>query len=34
MKSIKYSIEKYGGFVNITNNNNWFRLEMILPKKS
>ncbi len=33
IKSIKYSIEKYGGFVNITNNNNWFRLEMIMPKK-
>ncbi len=32
IKSIKYSIEKYGGFVNITNENNWFRVEMIIPE--
>ena len=31
IKSIKYSIEKYGGFVNITNENNWFRVDMIIP---
>ena len=31
IKSIKYSIEKYEGFVNITNENNWFRVEMIIP---
>ncbi|MCR5101073.1 MAG: GHKL domain-containing protein [Butyrivibrio sp.] len=34
IKSIKYSIEKYDGFVNLTNNNNWFRVEMLLPKKN
>ncbi len=33
IKSIKYSVEKYGGFVNISNSNNWFRVEMILPKQ-
>ena len=32
IKSIKYSIEKYDGFVNITNENNWFRVEMIIPE--
>ncbi|MCR5417207.1 MAG: ATP-binding protein [Pseudobutyrivibrio sp.] len=32
IKSIKYSIEKYGGFVNLSNSNNWFRVEMLLPK--
>lgn len=32
IKSIKYSVEKYGGFVNITNENNWFRVEMIIPE--
>ncbi len=32
IKSIKHSVEKYGGYVNITNNNNWFRVEMLFPK--
>ncbi len=32
IKSIKYSAEKYGGYVNISNANNWFRVEMLFPK--
>lgn len=32
LKSIKYSVEKYGGYLNTGVRDGWFRVEMILPK--
>jgi sensor histidine kinase regulating citrate/malate metabolism len=31
LKSIKSIVEKYGGSVSITTNNNWFRLVILIP---
>lgn len=33
LKSIQYSIKKYEGYVNVGIKDDWFRLEMILPKE-
>ena len=33
LKSIRYSVEKYGGYINVGVKDNWFRLEMLLPLK-
>lgn len=32
LKSVQYTVEKYGGHINTGVRNGWFRLEMILPK--
>ncbi|MCF0230166.1 MAG: GHKL domain-containing protein [Parasporobacterium sp.] len=32
LKSIKYTIEQYDGFINTEVKDNWFRLQMLLPK--
>ena len=32
LKSVKYTVEKYGGHINTGVRNGWFRLEMIIPK--
>ncbi|MDD2957302.1 MAG: GHKL domain-containing protein [Lachnospiraceae bacterium] len=32
LKSIKYTVEQYGGYINTSVRDNWFRLEMILPE--
>ena len=34
LKSIKYTIEQYGGFINTVICDHWFRLEILLPKES
>lgn len=31
LKSIRYSIEKYGGVVNVGNKDNWFELKILIP---
>ena len=31
IKSIRYTAERYGGVVNITSNNNWFELRILIP---
>lgn len=33
LKSIRYSVEKYDGYINVGVKDNWFRLEMLLPLK-
>ena len=33
LKSVKYTIEKYGGYINTGVRDGWFKLEMILPKE-
>lgn len=33
LKSIRYSVEKYDGYINVGIKDNWFRLEMLLPLK-
>lgn len=32
LKSIRYSVEKYNGYMNVTVRDTWFRLELILPE--
>lgn len=32
IKSIRYTVDKYGGHLNVGTRDHWFRLEMILPK--
>ena len=31
IKSIRYTIQKYGGAVNIKTENNWFEMKIIIP---
>ena len=31
LKSIRYSVQKYGGAVRISNNDNWFQLQILIP---
>lgn len=33
LKSIQYTVEKYGGYLHTGVRGNWFRLEMIIPKE-
>ena len=33
LKSIRSSVEKYGGYINISLKEGWFRLEMVIPKR-
>lgn len=32
LRSVKYTCEKYGGYINTSVRDGWFRLEMIIPK--
>lgn len=32
LKSIQHTVKKYGGYMNVCERNEWFRLEIILPK--
>lgn len=34
LKSIKFTIEQYGGFINTGISDHWFRLEILMPKES
>jgi len=34
LKSIKYTIEQYGGYINTSVVDHWFRLEMLMPREA